>query len=203
MKYKIINDVIYNEPIKQILYNRGIKEQDMEKYLNTTDEDISPPEAFGEEDMWLVSRCLIRHIQAQHNAVVIVDSDADGFTSAAILLNYLHDLFPSYVENNIKYVMHTGKQHGLNDCLEEVLSYTPSLVLLPDAGTNDEKECKVLKDNGCDVIVLDHHLPEVKNNYALIINNQCCDYPNKELSGAGVVWQFCRYIDKQLKRNIA
>jgi len=25
------------------------------------------------------------------------------------------------------------------------------------------------------------------------------DYPNKEFSGAGVVWQFCRYLDKLLK----
>lgn len=33
------------------------------------------------------------------------------------------------------------------------------------------------------------------SEFAVIINNQLSDYPNKELSGVGVVWQFCRYID--------
>lgn len=203
MEYSLINEIKYSEPIKQILYNRHIKEQDMERYLNTTDEDISPPEAFGEDLLFVVSRCLTRHINADHNAIIVVDSDADGFTSSSLLLNYLHDLFPSWIENRVRYIMHTGKQHGLNDCIDQVLEQSPQLVILPDSGTNDIKECKKLKDIGCDVIVLDHHLPEVNNNWALIINNQCCDYPNKELSGAGVVWQFCRYIDKLLKINNA
>ena len=38
---------------------------------------------------------------------------------------------------------------------------------------------------------------------AITINNQLSEYPNKELSGVGVVWQFCRYIDSQLNINFA
>ena len=38
---------------------------------------------------------------------------------------------------------------------------------------------------------------------AIIINNQLSDYPNKELSGVWVTWQFCRYIDKLNKTNFA
>ena len=37
----------------------------------------------------------------------------------------------------------------------------------------------------------------------LTINNQLSDYPNKELSGVGVTWQFCRYIDSILNCNYA
>ena len=172
-------------------------------YLNTTDAVINPPEAFGEERMLSAARCLMQHVKEDHNAVIVVDSDADGFTSAAIFLNYFHDLFPSWVENHIVYIMHNGKEHGLNDCISEILSYKPNLVILPDSGTNDAEECNKLKENGCDVIILDHHLKEIDNPAAIIINNQCCDYPNKEMSGAGVVWQFCRYIDKQLGKNNA
>ena len=29
----------------------------------------------------------------------------------------------------------------------------------------------------------------------VIINNQICKYPNKDLSGAGVTWQICRAYD--------
>lgn len=39
--------------------------------------------------------------------------------------------------------------------------------------------------------------------YACLINNQSCDYPNKNLSGAGMVYKFCSYIDKIAKTNYA
>jgi single-stranded-DNA-specific exonuclease len=45
------------------------------------------------------------------------------------------------------------------------------------------------------VLVLDHHEAEFDSPNAVVINNQLCDYPNKHLSGAGVTWQFCRYLD--------
>ena len=38
---------------------------------------------------------------------------------------------------------------------------------------------------------------------AICINNQLSDYPNKDLSGAGVVWQFCRYLDTLLNKDNA
>ena len=38
---------------------------------------------------------------------------------------------------------------------------------------------------------------------AIVINNQLSDYPNKELSGVGIVWQFCRFIDEILNINNA
>ena len=42
-----------------------------------------------------------------------VDSDCDGYTSAAVLMNYLNFHFPYFVQNNITYRMHEGKQQGL------------------------------------------------------------------------------------------
>ena len=89
----------------------------MERYLNTTDDDVSPPEALGEDLLFVTSRCLMRHVQASHDTILVVDSDADGFTSAAIFLNYMYELFPAWVQNNVSYIMHNGKQHGLNDCI--------------------------------------------------------------------------------------
>lgn len=69
--------------------------------------------------------------------------------------------------------------------------------------TNDIKECQQLQEMGCSVIILDHHIQDIENPYAIIINNQTSDYPNKELSGVGVTWQFCRYLDSLLKQNFA
>ena len=38
---------------------------------------------------------------------------------------------------------------------------------------------------------------------AIIINNQLSNYSNKDFSGVGIVWQFCRYIDKHHKSDYA
>lgn len=212
MKYKLIKPINQNySPIEQILTNRGIPFNEISHYINTTDNDINSPEALGQDKLKAAAALLIKTIQSNSQALVIVDADADGFTSAAILINYLHDLFPSWVENNLTYRVHDGKQHGLNDHIEWILKVTSdpldnrnySLVILPDAGSNDTEECKKLSEKNIKTIVLDHHLCDQFNSYAIVINNQLCDYPNKDFSGAGIVYQFCRYIDKLLQINNA
>lgn len=212
MKYKLIKPINQNySPVEQILTNRGIPFNEISHYINTTDNDINPPEALGEDKLKAATALLIKTIQSDNQALVIVDADADGFTSSAILINYLHDLFPSWVENKLTYRVHDGKQHGLNDHIEWILKVTSdpldnrnySLVILPDAGSNDTEECKKLSDKNIKTIVLDHHLCDQFNPYALVINNQLYDYPNKDFSGAGIVYQFCRYIDKLLQINNA
>ena len=212
MKYKLIKEINQNySPVEQILTNRGIPFNEILHYLNTTDDDINPPEALGEDKLKAAAALLIKTIQSDLQALVIVDADADGFTSSSIIINYLHDLFPSWVENKLTYRVHDGKQHGLNDHIEWILKVSSdpnddrnfSLVIIPDAGSNDTEECKILSENNIKTIVLDHHICDEFNPYALIINNQLCDYPNKDFSGAGVVYQFCRYIDKLLQINNA
>ena len=147
---------------------------------------------------------LIKHVQNNDDVLVLVDSDCDGFTSAAILINYLYNLFPSWVENKVHYILHSGKQHGLNDHIQDILEDNLyRLILIPDAGTNDTDACEKLNKLNTDIIIMDHHLKEQDNPYAIIINNQIQNYPNKELSGAGVTWQFCRYIDSILNVNYA
>ena len=51
------------------------------------------------------------------------------------------------------------------------------LVIIPDAGSGDVKECKKLKESGKEVIILDHHNIKnkdnsVPNNPAIVVNNQ-------------------------------
>lgn len=209
MKYKLIKPINQNySPIEQILTNRGIPFNEISHYINTTDNDINPPEALGEDKLKAAITILINTIKYNEHIIVVVDSDCDGFTSAAILINYLYDLFPAWVENNLIYWLHSGKQHGLNDHIKELIQAEKwdsklSLVIIPDAGSNDTEECSLLKNKGINTIVLDHHLCDVQNTDAIVINNQLCDYPNKDFSGAGIVYQFCRYIDKLLQINNA
>ena len=100
---------------QQVLINRGIDITDIYHYLNTTDDDINPPEALGLEELKIAAKLLISTIQSNDRVLIIVDSDCDGFTSAAVLINYLYDIFPAFVANNIDWVLHQGKQHGIDE----------------------------------------------------------------------------------------
>ena len=200
MKYQLIKPINQNySVIQQILTNRNIPIDKINNYLFTSDADVAPPEALGQNKLRQAAAALISTISKQGKTLVIVDSDCDGFTSSAILINYLHDFFPNWVETKLNYIFHEGKQHGLNDHILNILKQNYELVIIPDAGSNDSDECTCLFKQGAKIIVLDHHLCDVQNPNAIVINNQLSDYPNKDFSGAGVVWQFCRYLDKLLK----
>ena len=135
--------------------------------------------------------------------LIVVDCDCDGFTSSAILINYLYELFPAWVENKLSFFLHENKEHGLGDCMEYIAKHDFALVVLPDAGSNDYEQHLELVNNNIEIIILDHHEAAITSPNAIVINNQLCNYPNKELSGAGVTWQFCRYLDSILDKNIA
>ena len=206
MKYKLIKPVNENYTAQeQVLVNRGINYKDIPHYLHTTDNDINDFKLLGEDKLKNAATALITAINQGLRTSVIVDSDDDGFTSAAILINYLYDFYPSWVENNLIWFIHEGKQHGLNDCIDWAIENKSKLVICPDSGSNDLNECKKLQEYNIPVIILDHHELEIKesDSPAIVINSQLEPYPNKELSGAGVVYQFCRYLDTLLNSNNA
>lgn len=196
----------YDNTLTQILTTRGVSSSDVKRYtMASLETEVNPPQAFGEGLMEAALKLLTEHISKNNRVLVVVDCDVDGNTSAALLLNYLYKLFPSWVENNVDYVFHEGKQHGLNDCYKNISQSDYDLIICPDSSSNDTDECKYLKDLDIDVLVLDHHDFNQENPYAIIINNQegYSNYPNKALSGVGVVWQFCRYIDEKLGKDYA
>ena len=204
MKYQLIKPMNpHYTAIPQILTNRGIPADEIAHYLHTTDEDVSSPLDLGEAALNAAAQTLIQHIFSKDKMLVICDCDCDGFTSAALLINYLYDLFPAYVETGLKWFVHEDKQHGLEDVMDYINTHDFKLVIAPDASSNDYDYHKELKAKGIDVIVLDHHLADKVSEDAIVINNQLCDYKNKELSGVGVVYQFCRFIDMKMKSNFA
>lgn len=203
MNYQLISrpgDMILGVQ-EQILVNRGISLEEVYHYMNTTDKDISHPLELGKEPLKRAVEILVEAILNETRTLVVVDADCDGYTSSAVLINYLYDAFPSFVNNNLEWYLHSGKQHGLSDCIDYAEQF--GLVILPDASSNDYNYHKRLKDKNINIIVLDHHEAERISEDAIIINNQMSDYPNKDLSGVGITWQFCRYIDSLTEKNFA
>lgn len=185
-------------PVEQVLVNRGIPYDQINHYLNTTDNDILDPRLIPHLDEG--AKMLIKHISQNDKVLIQVDSDCDGYTSAALLMNYLYCLFPSFVNNNISYRVHTGKQHGI---IPDTIPEDVKLVIAPDSSSNDYEAHEYLNLSGVDVLVIDHHEADHVSKYACVINNQLCDYPTKSLSGVAMVWKFCCYIDMLLKTDHA
>ena len=197
MEYQLINP---RRPgtsaIEHVLLNRGI--QDVQHYLNTDDTDILSP--LDLDNIEKGAKLLVSHIAQESKVMIIVDSDYDGYASSAILINYLNNLFPAFVQNNISYRMHSGKQHGI---ILDMIPEDVKLVIAPDSASSDYEQHEELAKRQIDVLVIDHHeAPEI-SQYACVINNQLCDYANKALCGAAVVYKFCCYLDTLMGTDYA
>lgn len=194
MDYQLIKPIQENySAIEQVLTNRGIKFEDIAHYLNVTEEDNLSPLLL--DNIEQAAKMLFNQLHKDGFHIhVQVDSDCDGYTSAALLLNYIHAIIPSAIEH-ISYSFHNGKMHGINPAL---IPSETTLVIAPDSSSNDYDIHKMLHNKGVEVLVLDHHQAEKISEYACIVNNQLCDYPTKSLSGVGVVYKLCQFIDSLL-----
>ena len=81
--------------VERVLSNRGIMPSEINHYLHTTDADILNPSLIANIDAGI--KMLIKHIAQNDKVLIQIDSDCDGYTSAALLINYLNCLFPSFV----------------------------------------------------------------------------------------------------------
>lgn len=196
MKVRLVNSDIRKNYVDELLKSRGV--QEIGAYYSPTKDSLQNPRDL--ENVELGAKMLEMAIQSGKRILIVVDSDNDGFTSATIIFNYLKDLAPQL---EIDYILHEGKQHGLEDHIEKLIDDGSKygLIILPDSSSNDFIYHEQLAEIGVPVLVLDHHITdEAISTNAVVINNQLSPkYKNKELTGAGVVYQFCRYLDEYFK----
>ena len=195
MKTRLINENFKTDYVGNLLRSRGI--EDVEKYYEPTPDCLQSPCDLENIERGL--NLLAGVLALDEKILIVVDSDNDGFTSATIMYNYLKDWKPGC---EIDYILHEGKQHGLQDHIKTLLDSGEhyGLIILPDSSSNDYVYHEQLNDIGTSVLVLDHHITDTElSENAVVINNQLSpNYKNKELTGAGVVYQFCRYLDSRL-----
>ena len=159
--------------VTSILHNRGIF--DIEKYINPTCEDDT--NIYSIPNITDVCQIIKKHIG--NTIVILVDSDADGNTSAAIMYKYLKMVNPLA---NVKYFIHEHKTHGLTPQFMEYLEVVkPDLVIVPDAGTNDVEQRETIVKNGMDLIIIDHHNEDKYCEYGILVNNHA-QFPKNDIN---------------------
>lgn len=195
MKTKLINEQITSDYGANLLRARGV--EDVDKFLNP---DESCLQDWCDLDNITKGVSLVKNLRSNASVGIIVDSDVDGFTSATIIGQYLKQLMPECI---ITFFIHDGKQHGFEDHIDEIEQVAFDLVIAPDAASNDAQYIARLS---CPVLVIDHHLVEdtyFPNNMCVINNQLSTNYKNKNLSGAGMAYQFCRALDFYFEKNWA
>lgn len=197
MKVKLINEPITSDYGKNLLRARGVEDVDL--FLN--------PDSSCIQSCWYLSNMkeavdLISNLSSISRVAMVADCDVDGYTSAAIIYQYLLRYLP---ELGIDVYLHRGKAHGLEEhwhIIEDYGAY--DLIVLPDAGSNDKQYAEKMN---CPVLILDHHLVDGDEDFSsnmVVVNNQLSPlYKNKSLSGAGVAYQFCRAMDETFGKNWA
>lgn len=204
MKTKLVNKDIRNNYTNELLLERGLNEEALNYFLTVPNDDaLQAPDYLDNIDAGAtLFDDMVCTLEENDRIIIVVDSDVDGFTSAAIFAQYLHK---HNKKVQIDYILHKGKGHGLSDTIEDIYKLydeNPNIkyVILPDSSSNDFDYHQRLYADNIKCLVLDHHIVESDTQFsdgAVIINNQLSDrYINKDLCGAGVTWQFCRFMDK-------
>lgn len=189
--------------ISDYLQTLGIAAEDVVSFIDMprpTDED----DPFTLENIQHAINIAIEFCSRPDAKVFVqVDSDCDGYTSAAIVISYLRRRFPAL---EINYRLHKGKEHGI---VLDTIPEGTTLVIIPDAGSNQVDEINALAAKGIAVIVLDHHEVNESNgplvgSDVVIVNNQISPrFKNKYMSGAGVTYMFCKAMDYVANTNYA
>lgn len=174
------------------------KIEDVDHFLNPTEEDLLPLDSLKNIDKAYntVKLALDNHL----NIAILADVDVDGITSGAEMYRYLKH----FTNEEITVFINEGKQHGLKgQDLNKFISF--DLLIIVDSLDEDESCYKELFNNGVEIIVLDHHAIKTEipyDKYVTMVSSQR-NYKNPYLSGAGVVWKFCKYMDRQEETNYA
>lgn len=203
LKYNlVIPQSFYGNEIRDILKYYGVKNVDAFLKPTLDDSVIESPLLF--DNIEKACDVIFDGVKNKKKFALIIDCDADGFTSSSVMYRYLKQLDS---EVDITPYFHKGKAHGINEHYKEIGESNADIVLVPDAGSSDIKEAEYLYNLNKTVICLDHHEVEeeiYKTSKAIIVNNQPSKrVTDKSLTGVGVVYKLCKVLDSKLAINYA
>jgi single-stranded-DNA-specific exonuclease len=178
----------------RLLYRRGYRDPaSASRFLEPSLADLHDP--FLLRDMDCAVERIARAI-AQREAIEIHgDYDVDGVTSTVILKKAL-ELAGANAGWHIPHRLHDG--YGMQPAaMDEAVARGAKLIISVDNGTRADAAIARARALGLEVIVTDHHLPEAQLPPALALinpNRADCDYPNKNLCGAGVAFKLAHAV---------
>jgi single-stranded-DNA-specific exonuclease len=147
---------------------------------------------------------VLRAVDAGERILVYGDYDVDGTTGTVVLRRAL-----SFLGAKTGYhVPHRFTEgYGIRrDVLERAKGDGYSLVISVDCGIRAFEPLEWARENGLDVIITDHHLPDDEEGappaFAVLNPNQkACAYPDKNLAGVGVAFKLAHALFRERGRE--
>ncbi|KAA0895275.1 single-stranded-DNA-specific exonuclease RecJ [Oryzomonas rubra] len=117
------------------------------------------------------------------------DYDVDGISGTALLVSFLRQTGFScryFIPNRF------DDGYGLNrEAIQGIIALGANLIVSVDCGITAVEEALFCREQGIDLIVVDHHLPKETLPDAVAVVNPMqpdCPYPFKSLAGVGVAF---------------
>ncbi len=172
--------------VARLLCQRGLGEPEKAaRFLHPSIEHLNDPLALA--DMGLAVDRILAAVARRERIAVHGDYDVDGVTSTVILRRAL-ELLGADVTHFIPERLTDG--YGLQpSTVERLHGSGVALIVSVDCGIRGAEAASRARALGVDLIITDHHEPDIDLPDALAIINpkrRDCSYPDKNLSGAGV-----------------
>ena len=134
-------------------------------------------------------------IANQERILIYGDYDVDG-TTAVVVLRTAIELAGGSSGFHVPHRLREG--YGMReDVIERAARDKVTLLISVDNGIRESAVVERAKELGIDSIITDHHLPEqaVPRAFAVLNPNQPgCDYPDKNLCGAGIAFKVAQAL---------
>lgn len=143
-------------------------------------------------------------IDKQERILIYGDYDVDGTTGTAVLLRALK-LLGAQTGFHVPHRFTEG--YGIQQpALEKAMKEGYRLVVSVDCGIRAHEPLYWAQENGLDVIITDHHLPDKNEGappaFAVLNPNQAgCKYPDKNLAGVGVAFKLVHALFREKGRE--
>ena len=181
----------------RLLAQRGIEPDEVERFLRPRLAELTDPFEIPEVDL-AVERVFLA-VDRGERVCIYGDYDVDGVSSIAVLRTTLeaYGLKPySFIPRRSSegYGLSDG---GLKRCLEECGK--PDLMISVDCGTVSNEAIAMLKEDGVDTVVVDHHEigPDGRPDCVALVNPKASRDPREYLCAAGVVFKLAHALLKQ------
>ena len=190
--------------IDKILESRGVS--DIVKYKSLKENLGSIPEMdpFDFFNMGRAVNALTEAFKADKKIGILVDGDADGFSSASIMKMYLNKV---YNRDKINILSLPFKSHGLGQAMDMIKEADIDFLIIPDAGSNDFDKQEELHELGIESIILDHHDIDEQDKAitspTIIVNNMLMmnKSTNVNFVGSGMTYEFIKALDTVFEKG--
>jgi single-stranded-DNA-specific exonuclease len=186
--------------VARLLALRGVTPANAANYLSPSLDHLHSP--YLMRGMTAAVERLSAAIANKEGILIYGDYDVDG-TTAVVILKTALELCGGAADFHVPHRIKEG--YGIkDDVIERAAAAGIKVVISVDTGIRAFQAAETARRVGIDLIVTDHHLPEahegVPNAWAVLNpNQQGCDYPCKELCGAGVAFKIAQALFAKFK----